>query len=456
MSKSALVLVGHGSHISPRTAGLVWRHVDTLREMGAAGEVTAAFVKEMPSLHWVLETLSAHDIAVVPLFTAQGYFTQTVIPSEMGLTGGMTRRDGRTIRYTPTLSEHPHLSEIVARRVREALRQSGAEPGQTAVALIGHGTRRNPESRAAAEAQAQTLRRKALVAEVVAVYLDDSPEVGEVYRLTSAPNLVAVPYFLALGSHTSEDVPKALSLPVLERLEQVKGAKVQGRMVYYTPPVGIEEDLVQAVLALAREAGAALVQSVPAPAGPASGSRWTCFPAQGRDELIAAVHEAGSLPFGQLLLTPTDVCPMSREKDAGEAQEITDPGVLRARVRENPFRPLATSTDLPSGWRVGVTEPEMLHAVVETVYPGAVADWAACRRGEFSASTLSDTVNRQTGMYRELLGLPLEAQRGAVEHICGSCVRHATWFYGRTNPARIPCGEPCNWWLSLTLDRVRA
>src|SRR5438128_2234908 len=119
--KTALVLAGHGSHISPETAGLVWSHVDALRALNVADEVTAAFWKEMPSFHTVFDSLEATDITVVPLFTAQGYFTQTVIPTEMGLTGAITQRDGRIIRYTRTLSEHPYLGGIVRQRINDAV-----------------------------------------------------------------------------------------------------------------------------------------------------------------------------------------------------------------------------------------------------------------------------------------------------------------------------------------------
>src|SRR5262245_48052676 len=118
---TALVLAGHGSHITPSTAGVVWKHVDALRALGVADEITAAFWKEMPSFHGVIHSLPADDITIVPLFTAQGYFTRTVIPAEMGLEGVITQRAGRTLRYARTLSEHPYLAAIVRRRVEDTL-----------------------------------------------------------------------------------------------------------------------------------------------------------------------------------------------------------------------------------------------------------------------------------------------------------------------------------------------
>jgi sirohydrochlorin cobaltochelatase len=232
MPGTALVLVGHGSHISPETAGIVWEQVDRFRAVNVADEVTAAFWKEMPSFHQVLDTLAADDVTIVPLFTARGYFTQTVIPAEMGLTGALTQRGGRTLRYTPTLGGHPYLTEIVRRHITDALRQSGAAPSDVAVAIIGHGTRRSPDSRRATLEQAE--QAGALAAESVAVFLDDSPSVPDLFTLTSKPIVIAVPFFLALGSHTTIDVPGEIGLAPGETM-----GHINGRTVYYTPPVGV-------------------------------------------------------------------------------------------------------------------------------------------------------------------------------------------------------------------------
>ena len=251
MPKTALVLAGHGSHISPETAGIVWEQVDKLRKRNIADEVTAAFWKETPSFHQAIDTLAADDVTVVPLFTGQGYFTQTVIPAEMGLSGKLTKRDERTIRYTPTLSEHPHLARVVRQRVSEALEQSGADPSEVAIAIIGHGTRRSTESRRATQEQADQARD--LAAESLAVYLDDSPSIPDIYRLTTRPVIIAVPFFLALGSHTTIDVPAELGL-----LPGTSFGQIHGREVYCTLPVGVGNDLIETILELAHDSGAPL------------------------------------------------------------------------------------------------------------------------------------------------------------------------------------------------------
>jgi sirohydrochlorin cobaltochelatase len=411
--------------------------VDVLRQCGVADEITAAFWKEMPSFHTVLNTLTADDITILPLFTAQGYFTQTVIPAEMDLEGALTTRDGRIIRYARTLSEHPYLSAVVRQRVETALQTAHLPPEKTAVAIIGHSTRRNPESRKATEAQAVAIRILGLVAEVQAVYLDDEPDIASIYRLTTAPNLIAVPYFLASGSHTTIDVPHQLGLP----LGQITG-QVNGRQVVYTAPVGTDETLRDVILELAREADAPLNP-------PIAGTMWQSFPTAGRPAWIHAVQSAGVMRFGDLCVTPARV---SLWGDETATTPITSPAELRQHVRDNPFRSLATSTDLPRGWYVETTNRYEICAAVETIYPGAVAAWAAHQCGALPINTFHQTIARQTGSYRRLKVLNQTEQAEIVGRVCGSCVRHPTWFHNASSPSLLPCSEPCNHWLSAALE----
>ncbi|MHB8629226.1 MAG: CbiX/SirB N-terminal domain-containing protein [Aggregatilineales bacterium] len=446
--RTALVLAGHGSHISPETAGLVWRQVDTLRRAGVADEVTAAFWKEAPAFHDVFRTLMADDITVVPMFTARGYFTQTVIPAEMGLTGSVTYRDGRIIRYARTLGEHPAMADLVKRRVTEWLSTVGAgtPPEQAAVAIIGHSTRLNPESRLATEAQAALLRAANLVAEVVGVYLDDTPEIAEVYRMTNAPIVIAVPYFLASGSHVSIDVPARLGLPRGQTVGQI-----QGRTVYYMPPIGADESLIDLIRDQARQVGLPFRKSYDSP------KSWRGVPQAGSQMLNEAVRKAERFVLGELELTTSEI---HRVDDLTPKVAISDPSELRAVGRGTwnaaPFRPLPTARNLPGGWRVPVNEPEQLHTVVETIYPGAVADWAAYQVGTLIVESLEMVTARQTGQFRVLKDLSVPEQSNVVESVCGQCVRHPTWHVGESPSDAIPCAAPCNWWMSHALKVVES
>ena len=445
--RSALILAGHGSHISPNNGGLVWRHVDHLRARGVADEITAAFWKEKPSFATVLNSLTARDVTIIPLFTAHGFFTQSVIPTEMGLTGGLTVRGNRIIRYTPPLHEHPYLARVVRARVLSARRDFGLPADQTAVAIIGHSTVRNPESRKATETQAARLRAEGINAS--AVYLEDTPRIAEIYGMSDAqklPNLIAVPYFLAAGSHTTIDVPLALGLE-----PGATAGLVQGRRVFYTAPVGVDDDLRDVILTLAKEAGAPLNLSDGGGVG-VDGDR---FPSAGREELLAAVAAAGVLRFGGLRLSTDEVRPW--DDDGREViTQITHLAALRQRVREEPFRSLATADDLPRGWRIDAGRPERLHAIVETIYPGAVAEWAAARNSTLHVNSLPVTARRQVGMFRPLETLSNEDRSSLVGQVCADCVGEPLWHKAGASPkpnklGRLACPEPCNHWLSAAL-----
>jgi sirohydrochlorin cobaltochelatase len=437
---TGLVLAGHGSHLSPHTAELVWQQVDALRALGVADEVTAAFWKEQPSFSQVLDTLSASDITVIPLFTAQGYFTQTVIPTEMGLHGERTTQQGRLIRYTRTLGEHPYLEQVVHQRVADALHALSVPSDQVTVAIIGHSTRRNTESRQATERQVDSLRAARLVKEVIAVYLDDQPSIPQIYALSNTPHLIAVPFFLANGSHTTLDVPAQLGLAAGQQI-----GEVQGHQVYYTPPVGTESGLQAALLGLAAAAGAPLYTERPVRA-------WAGFPSVGRAELASAVAQAGVLHFGQLRLTAHEVRPIGDSS----FQTFYTPSALRNYLRQptSGFRPLATANDLPTGWRVAIEDADMLHAVVETVYPSAAALWAAARNGTLSLNSLEATCARQTGAFRALASLSAAAQHAVSA--CANCAAHPLWLNQHTAQAwdGLPCAEPCNMWLSQALQAL--
>jgi sirohydrochlorin cobaltochelatase len=378
----------------------------------------------------------------VPLFTAQGYFTQTVIPAEMGLAGAITERDGRIIRYTRTLGEHPDLFKVVEDWVDAARDVLQASPEDIAVAIIGHSTRRNPDSRKAAEAQAAHLRDQNIFAQVETFYLEDTPAIADIYTLTSAPNLIAVPFFLAEGSHATIDVVRELGLNGGDPPQQVNG-----RQVFYTPPVGLTDKLVEVILELAGEAGAPLKP-------PSEGSAWDCFPSKGRKILAILIERFGTFYAGRLMLTSTEV---RYNYDKNPTETITEPGDLRRFVREkNGFRPLATSSDLPRGWRVPITRgSDQVYAVFETIYPGST-----CQLPGFSPetkfNTLAEVVARQTGQYRKLADFSREQEQKIVEQVCGNCIQVPRWFsFHGQERSNLHCPEPCNVWLSTAFKELK-
>jgi len=437
---TALILLGHGSHISPNTAAVVWEAVESLRALGLADEITAGFWKEQPSFSRVLHTITSEDITLLPMFTAQGYFTREVIPGEMGFSPTPPLiMVGGEVRMTKTLGEHPRVAEIIESRVRDAITHYGLSPEEVALVVVGHGTKNNPTSRAATESQAERLRGLTLAHEVVAVYLDDEPDIPSLYDSTSAPVIVVIPYFLAAGSHTTLDVPGELGLS-----DGQTDALIRGRRVIYTPPIGADGGLTDILLSLIADSGANLS---PRPVK----SAWDGMPLAGRAVLLNEIAKTKSLTFGALTVTAREV----RCGDGDDLPNLTTPTQVRDATRLTPFRPLSTARDMPNRWRVELDRPQDAHAVIETVYPGLIADWAAARQVKLKPVTLSEVVGRQKGMFRALTDFSMEAESALISEICGGCILTPQWARAGGGGG-LPCAEPCNVFLSAAKEGLSA
>ncbi len=454
MSQIALILAGHGSHISPNTAGVVWGYVDRLRQWGVANEVTACFWKEVPAFSHVLDTIQADTVVIVPVFTAQGYFTQTVIPTEMGLDGAITNKNGKTIYYTPTIGEHPYLETIVQERVADTLSTYQLDTQDTAVAIIGHGTRRNNRSQDATRHQANQVRQQNIVAEVVDVYLDDEPDILSLYESTQAKNVIAVPFFLAEGSHVTIDVPEALGIQYGDVPDEV-----HGRNVYYTAPVGTDDAICRVILELARNTGLPFpihntssnsigveLRSTPTESKESQIHVWSGFPIFGRDRFRQELEQEEHLQFGQVMVTDSKVW---HTDDSIDTPSLSSPEALRSFIRETPFRPLPTSDDLPTGWHVDVQSADEAYAVLETIYPTLISDWANQKNNSFITESLHDIGTRQTGMFEDIHLLDVVVIQNTVEAVCGRCIRQPSWLTEQVSDnTDLPCKTPCNVWLS--------
>ena len=438
MSGTALVLAGHGSHVSANTAAVVWSAVDRLRAWGVADEITACFWKEAPAFSHVLDTVEADDVVIVPVFAARGYFTSEVIPSETGLEGDKTIRGGRTIYLTRTLGEHPRLQKVVEGQLRAALQRYGLQPNETAAAIIGHGTRRNRQSRDTARHQAERIGKLNWLCETVDAYLDDEPDIPSVFQRTSARNIIALPYFVADGSHVRYDIPRALGISKLDSVN-----RVEGRSVYYCEPVGADESICQSIVELARETGLPFARQENA-------ENWSGFPRAGRRALLKALESETILEFGQVKVGGGSAWHSANGTDS---ERISTPVALRAYIRAEPFRPLATSADLPAGWQVDLVAPEDAHAVLETVYPGLIADWAAHKSGALETESLEEIGRRQSGMFKDIHHLPHNVIKAALEKTCDNCIRQPTWWRkSGSADSGLPCRSACNLWLSTARE----
>lgn len=242
-SKAALVLVGHGSTINPDSSAPTHDHARTIRAGGRFREVHACFWKEDPSLREILRQVESEEIFIVPNFISEGYFTRTVIPRELELTGPLTRRGGRTLKYCLPVGSHPGMTKALLHRASETA--AGVPPSETSLIIVGHGTGLHDNSAAAARDQAARITALEEYAEVLSAYMEESPRIADWDRLSHQPNVVVIPFFIADGLHSYEDIPVLLGI---EKTGGVAASRadvfrrnpylLRGRRLYYGSAIG--------------------------------------------------------------------------------------------------------------------------------------------------------------------------------------------------------------------------
>jgi sirohydrochlorin cobaltochelatase len=252
-SEAALVLVGHGSTLNPDSSAPTQEHAKTLRQKGIFAEVVSCFWKEEPSLREVLRMVESDVIYVVPNFISEGYFTRTVIPRELELDGPLTHRHGRTIKYCYPVGSHSLMTEVLLHRARMVA--PGVPPSETSLFIVGHGTDLNDNSARAAKDQTLRIRTRGDYAEVISAYMEEAPLISDWDTLSSQPHVVVVPFFIADGLHSFEDIPVLLGLETeggtaasQSEVFRNNPRTLRGRQLYYASAIGTDPMMADVIL----------------------------------------------------------------------------------------------------------------------------------------------------------------------------------------------------------------
>ncbi len=252
---SALLILGHGSTENPDSSQPTWELADGIRQTGCFSSVHCAFWKEEPSFRQIFAAIEEDEIYVVPNFISEGYFTRQVLPRELELEGATTTRGTQKIHYCDPVGIHPSMTGLLADRAVEMLDE--ATPlSDTALIIVGHGTNLNQKSTEAIKDQVDRLKDGDLkFREVLDAYMEEPPFIADWKTLTSAPNVVVVPFFIADGLHSFQDIPVMLGI-----VDQPTAAASQitdfpenphyfeGRRLYYSRAIGTAPAMAQVIL----------------------------------------------------------------------------------------------------------------------------------------------------------------------------------------------------------------
>lgn len=115
---------------------------------------------------------------------------------------------------------------------------------------------------------------------------------------------------------------------------------------------------------------------------------------------------------------------LSVSRDARAAIEI-------AKLDEaGNYRPLKTAPNLRRGWQLEVALLEEVRLALDFFYPGRLALFATWQSGQLRTTSLRETLDRQSGMYRIAARISDEQIDESVGDFCrsdGGCLRTIFW-----------------------------
>ncbi|MGV3772362.1 MAG: CbiX/SirB N-terminal domain-containing protein [Verrucomicrobiales bacterium] len=269
----ALILVGHGSTTNKESSQPLRQVVAQLRARSLFGETLEALWKESPSLHDAAQMASKQKVVIVPFFISEGYFSCQVAPETFGFPPGENRffrqhpqYGAQEFIYAKPVGTHPAITAMLLRLAEDVVSKHpfprAPKPADISLFIAGHGTPKDPKSREAIEHQAQAIRGLNRYAMTQAIYIEEEPKIDAFDRLAMTKNVVVVPFFTSNGMHTAEDIPRMLG--EAERVIKTRlqtglptwrnPSEKRGKLVWYAKSIGEEPQMLEIVIARAREA----------------------------------------------------------------------------------------------------------------------------------------------------------------------------------------------------------
>jgi sirohydrochlorin ferrochelatase len=203
----AVLLIGQGSTKSPRPNETLSQIAVRLVTEGRAAEATSATLLGGPSPPQRLAVLRSRQVFVVPMLMCDGLLCREVIPQMLGLTKGQSRIGDRIVHLCPPIGMHPMIADLIADHATRALADSGLNPADVTLLLIGHGSTRHRESANATELQAERVRLWSSWGRVETAFIGQPPYLSDALKTLPGP-LIGIALFAARGNHVVADIEK--------------------------------------------------------------------------------------------------------------------------------------------------------------------------------------------------------------------------------------------------------
>ena len=437
-SHAALIIIGHGSTTNPDSSAPTHLHADAIRRRGIFREVACCFWKEEPNMREVYEMVDSDVIYIVPNFISEGYFCQQVLPRELRLDGPVTHRDGKTIYYCDPVGIHPNMTRLILQRADEVA--PGVPRDRTSLIIVGHGTSLNENSTKAIQDQVSLIRDGHHgFAEVIDTYMEEAPFVAEWAKLTTSPDVVIVPFFIADGLHSFQDIPVLLGMR-----EEIGAAlsesgvfhhnphQLQGRQLYYSGAIGTAPLMADVVLDQVNDFDQKHGISSP-----------VAVRTSPLNDTLAAWLASGRDSIGEIAITKNSdgsfsLCHTADLDQEGlQVHHAANDALLIARNDANgAFRPLHSAPTMNRGWRLDLATLEDLRLALDFFYPAALGMALALEQEKLVSVPLREMLSRQTGMYRFANNITDQQAHAMIGKCCANtkCTRRILWPLTASQP----------------------
>jgi sirohydrochlorin cobaltochelatase len=467
---SALLLLGHGSTLNADSSAPTYQHADEIRRRDIFAEVQVAFWKEEPNFRQALRQTRRRQVYVVPNFISSGYFTEQVIPRELGLTGPVTHIGDQEIYYCDPVGQHPDMTDALLFRAAEIVSKSEEhifDPAKTACLFIcGHGTSLNDNSTKIIHEAAAKIRARGIYADCQPVLMEQQPFVKDWRTLTPCPDVIVVPFFISDGLHSYEDIPVLLGItPNVREQTFTNPHRENERRLWYAKAIGTDTFIANVILAQVYQFQNEHLET--RSTAQTHGEEFDIA-----QELIQLMAQS-SPPWriGEIIIRPTD----RNSYHVMHRDDLnTDPSTLRILAsaedlrelirldRNGNFRPLRAAPNLRTGWLLHASSLHSLQLALDYIYPAMLANWTLWRKSSLFSTPWSETAERQTGRYKVVHQLPHEALQELVAIHCQTgCMKQRLWFpvaqtvNAPLNEVPLFCPEACNYLVALAREKIK-
>jgi sirohydrochlorin cobaltochelatase len=246
----SVILAAHGSTADEQANQPLFELAKSIAATGIFSVVTPAFLNGEPNLTNVLDRLPQGDAVIVPVMSSDGYYVQEIFPRKFSENPCLSKF---RIFMSPSIGLHPEIPSLAADRVETLMNLLGMSQHETTVIVVGHGTRRNPESEKTTYRLVERLQELIPDHEVGIAFIDQDPSIPSVIANTHRPHLLVIPFFIARGPHVTVDVPEAFGLPTGPEIEFPLVDLVGSRLIVCDLPVGMYPEMAELCLEFASD-----------------------------------------------------------------------------------------------------------------------------------------------------------------------------------------------------------